>query len=117
MHEQRAEALQLTVGKPAALLSKGAGRPVTREALSDGQILGLVKEIAGDTAGALAGGGKVAFGYRAPTGEVQVEYRRMATGPWRFSGRWARPAAGPGRSRVPTSRRRARRWRSSSAIW
>jgi twitching motility protein PilT len=75
MHEQRAEALQLTVGKPAALLSSGAGRPITREALSDGQILGLVKEIAGDSADALAGGGRVAFGYRAPTGEVQVEFR------------------------------------------
>jgi hypothetical protein len=94
MHEQRAEALQLTVGKPAALLSKGAGRPVTREALSDGQILGLVKEIAGDSAGALAGGGKVAFGYRAA----------------------CRPAR-PGRSRPPTSRRRAWRWRSSSVTW
>jgi twitching motility protein PilT len=75
MHEQRAEALQLTVGKPASLLSSGAGRPITREALSDGQILGLVREIAGEAAGALGGGGRVAFGYRAPTGEVQVEFR------------------------------------------
>ncbi len=80
MHEQRAEALQLTVGKPAALLSAGAGRPITREALSDGQILGLVKEIAGDSAGALGGGSRVAFGYRSPSGEVQVEFRPNGDG-------------------------------------
>jgi twitching motility protein PilT len=74
MHEQRAEALQLAVGKPAALVASGAVRPVTREALSDGQILGLLREIAApDAAGALTGTAPVRFGYRAPSGEVQVE--------------------------------------------
>jgi twitching motility protein PilT len=101
MHEQRAEALQLTVGKPAALLSKGAGRPVTREALSDGQILGLVKEIAGDSAGALAGGGKVAFGYRAPTGEVQVEYRPDGDGALAVLRPAGVPAGAAGSIRAP----------------
>ena len=74
MHEQRAEALQLAVGKPAALLANGGSRPVTREPLSDGQILGLLREIAApDAAGALTGTAPVSFGYRAPTGEVRVE--------------------------------------------
>jgi len=74
MHEQRAEALQLAVGKPAALVASGAVRPVTREALSDGQILGLLREIAApDAVGALTGTAPVRFGYRAPSGEVQVE--------------------------------------------
>jgi twitching motility protein PilT len=81
MHEQRAEALQLIVGKPATLVGSGASRPITREALSDGPILGLVREIASaETAGALAGGGRAAFGYRAPTGEVQVEFRPDGNG-------------------------------------
>ncbi|MEZ0333087.1 MAG: type IV pilus twitching motility protein PilT [Gemmatimonadales bacterium] len=93
MHEQRAEALQLTVGKPAALVTSGAGKAITREALNDGQILGLVKEIApGEAAGALAGGAKVAFGYRAPSGEVQVEFRPDGDGVLAV----VRPTAGAG---------------------
>jgi Tfp pilus assembly ATPase PilU len=35
MQEQRAEALQLAVGKPASLMQNGSARPITREALSD----------------------------------------------------------------------------------
>jgi twitching motility protein PilT len=73
MHEQRADALQLAVGKPAALVANGADRPITREPLTDAQILGLLREIAADAAGALGGGSAVSFGYRAPTGEVRVE--------------------------------------------
>jgi twitching motility protein PilT len=76
MHEQRADALQLAPGRPAALVSNGASRAITREPLTDGQILGLVREIAtAEAAGSLAGTGPVAFGYQAPTGEVQVEIR------------------------------------------
>ncbi|MBA3259888.1 MAG: hypothetical protein H0T68_10560, partial [Gemmatimonadales bacterium] len=64
MHEQRADALQLAVGKPAVLLSNGASRAITREPLNDGQILGLLREIASaDAAGSLAGREPVAFGY------------------------------------------------------
>ena len=46
MHEQRADALQLAVGKPAALVPNGAARPLTQDPLTDAQILGLVREIA-----------------------------------------------------------------------
>jgi twitching motility protein PilT len=74
MHEQRAEALQLTAGKPVALLANGSQRTITRESLSDSQILGLLREIvAPEAAGALGGGGPVSFGYGAPSGEVRVE--------------------------------------------
>ena len=73
MHEQRAEALHLAAGKPAALVANGATRPVTRETLSDGQILGLVREIAGADAQGSLGGGRAAFGYHSPSGEVRVE--------------------------------------------
>ena len=76
MYEQRAEALQLTVGKPVSLLANGAPRAITREALSDSQILSLLREIAApDAAGALDGGGALSFGYRAPSGEVRVDVR------------------------------------------
>jgi twitching motility protein PilT len=78
MHEQRADGLQLAVGKPAALLANGAARPVTKDALTDAQILGLLREIAGESAGQVGGSGPVAFSYRAPTGEVRVE---LAPGP------------------------------------
>jgi twitching motility protein PilT len=74
MHEQRAEALQLTAGKPVSLLANGSHRTITREALSDSQILGLLREIAApDVAGALGGGASVSFGYAAPSGEVRVD--------------------------------------------
>jgi twitching motility protein PilT len=78
MHEQRADGLQLAVGKPAALLANGAVRPVTRDALTDAQILGLLREIAGETAGQVGGSTPVVFSYQAPTGEVRVE---LAPGP------------------------------------
>ena len=76
MHEQRAEGLQLAVGKPASLVANGGVRPVTKDALTDAQILGLLREIAGETA--VGGPAPVAFSYRAPSGEVRVE---LAAGP------------------------------------
>ncbi len=74
MHQQRADALQLTVGHPAVLVTNGTTRAITRDALSDGQIVALVREVAGAEAAAqLGGGAPVTFGYRSPSGEVQVE--------------------------------------------
>ncbi len=97
MHEQRADALQLVVGKPAVLVGNGTSRAITREPLTDSQIIGLLREIAsGEAAGALGGSGPVEFVYGAPTGEVQVEVR---------SGREAlatvRPASGAAAARGP----------------
>jgi twitching motility protein PilT len=76
MHEQRADGLQLAVGKPASLVANGGVRPVTKDALTDAQILGLLREIAGETA--VGGPAPVAFSYRSPTGEVHIE---LASGP------------------------------------
>ena len=102
MHEQRADALQLAVGQPAALVTNGATRAITRDPLSDGQIVGLVKEIAGaDTAGQVGGGAPVSFGYHSPSGEVQVELTPGADGtratvrPSRAGGAPAAAAKGP----------------------
>jgi twitching motility protein PilT len=76
LHEQRADSLQLAAGKPAVLLRDGTTRPVTKEALTDAQITGLLREIApADAAGGLGSPEAVRFGYKAPTGNVQVEAR------------------------------------------
>ena len=81
MQEQRAEALQLAVGKPASLLHSGSARPITREPLSDSQIQGLLKEIASaDTVSQLGSAEPVAFAYRSPFGEIRVEVKPGAGG-------------------------------------
>src|SRR4051795_13670055 len=81
MQEQRAEALQLAVGKPASLMYNGSLRPITREPLSDAQIQGLVREIASpDAASQLGSTQPVAFAYRSPYGEVRVELKAGANG-------------------------------------
>ena len=103
MHEQRADSLQLSVGKPASLMQNGTVRPLTREALTDAQILGLVKEIASPEAAAkLGAGGPVAFAYRAPSGEIQVELRSGPEGATVL-----RPAAPAGAARRPSGPVRA----------
>src|SRR3954462_3858950 len=81
MQEQRAEALQLAVGKPASLMHNGSVRPITREPLSDAQIQGLLREIASaETAPQLGSADPVAFAYRSPYGEVRVELKAGANG-------------------------------------
>jgi twitching motility protein PilT len=81
MHEQRAEALTLSVGKPAALTQNGSTRHLTREPLSDAQIQALVREIASpETAAQLGSAQPLAFAYRAPSGEVHVELKSGANG-------------------------------------
>ncbi|HEU4648193.1 MAG TPA: type IV pilus twitching motility protein PilT [Gemmatimonadales bacterium] len=74
LHEQRADALRLTVGQPAALVRDGTVRPVTKEPLSDTQIVSLLREIAPAEASARIGSGEpFRFEYRAPAGGVQIE--------------------------------------------
>jgi twitching motility protein PilT len=101
MHEQRADALQLAVGQPAALVTKGAARAITRDPLSDGQIVGLVREIAGSEEAARMGGGSpVTFGYHSPSGEVHVELTPAANGPRAT----VRPARAPAPAPAPAQR-------------
>jgi twitching motility protein PilT len=80
MYEQRADSLQLTAGQPAALVTNGATRAITKDPLNDGQIVTLLREIAGEAAGRLGGPAPVTFGYRAPSGEVLVEIAPAAEG-------------------------------------
>jgi twitching motility protein PilT len=81
MLEQRADALQLAVGKPASLMQNGTVRPITREPLTDSQIQGLLREIASAEASSQLGAAEsVAFVYRSPSGEVQVEHKSGPNG-------------------------------------
>jgi twitching motility protein PilT len=91
LHEQRADALQLAVGQPAALVTSGAARAITKDPLTDGQIVGLVREIAGEASARLGAGGPVVFGYHSPSGEVRVEVTPGADG----SRAMVRPARAP----------------------
>jgi len=91
MHEHRADALQLVPGKPVSLLIKGGTRPVTKDPLSDAQIVGLVREIApGDIAALVTPNAQVSFAYHAPTGSIDVEMTPGADG----AGVTLRPTAG-----------------------
>jgi twitching motility protein PilT len=73
MHEQRADALQLAVGRPASIVANGGSRALTKEPLSDQQIVSLLREIAGPGASQLGGGQTLDFLYQSPSGEVRVE--------------------------------------------
>jgi twitching motility protein PilT len=104
MHEQRAEVLQLAVGKPASLVQNGSVRPITREPLSDAQIQGLVREIAPAEALAQFGStGPVAFGYRSPFGEIQVELTPGANGAAVLKLASATPPAAASKVAAPTA--------------
>jgi twitching motility protein PilT len=73
LHEQRADTLQLTSGKPAGIVRDGAVRPVTKEALTDAQIVALIREIAPADQAGRVGGAPISFDYRSAGGNVQVE--------------------------------------------
>ncbi|MGH7512545.1 MAG: hypothetical protein ACREOQ_06435, partial [Gemmatimonadales bacterium] len=82
LHEQRADALRLAVGKPAALVTNGSARPLTKEPLTDGQILTLVREVADPASAPRLGGAEaVTFPYQAPSGQVTVAFTPGAGGP------------------------------------
>ncbi len=100
MHEQRAEALQLSVGKPASLMQNGSVRPITREPLSDSQIQGLVREIASAEIASQLGFADVSFAYRSPFGEVQVDLKPGANGAALLRLASPAPAAPPSRPAV-----------------
>jgi twitching motility protein PilT len=80
MQEQRADALQLAVGKPASLVQNGSVRPITRDPLNDTQIQGLVREIASAETATQLGFADVSFSYRSPFGEIRVELKNGANG-------------------------------------
>jgi len=114
LHDQRADALRLVVGKPAALVTNGSARPLTKEPLTDGQILTLVREVADPASASRLGGSEaVSFAYNAPSGQVTVAFTAGAGGPvvevraQTPGGASAGPAAGGGRSAAEMAEARA----------
>ena len=74
LHEQRADMLRLSAGEPAVLQSNGSVRPLTRDPLTEPQIMGLLKEIApAELSASLGQGGEARFRYGSPSGAVDAE--------------------------------------------
>ena len=72
--DQRADQLRLIAGQPASLQSNGGARPVTREPLSEQQIVALIREIApAAVAAQVREGAALRFSYGAPAGAVEAE--------------------------------------------
>jgi twitching motility protein PilT len=104
LHEQRADALRLAVGKPAALVTNGSARPLTKEPLTDGQILTLVREVADPASAPRLGGAEaVTFPYQSPSGQVTVAFTPGAGGPV-VEVRAQATATAPGSSAAPGGR-------------
>jgi twitching motility protein PilT len=79
LHDQRADALQLSTGKLVQLVVQGGFRPLTKDPLTDQQIVGLVREIApAEVAAQVTGTAPLRFAYASPAGAVAVE---LETGP------------------------------------
>ena len=74
LHDQRADSLRLAAGQPAALQSNGSAKAVTRESLTDQQILALAREIApAELVAQVKEGAALRFTYGAPAGAVEAE--------------------------------------------
>ena len=74
MKEQVADAVRLAPGQPIALRKGGMLRPITKDALTEPQVVGLLREITpphlADRVGSRA---EFAFTYEAPDGAVEVQ--------------------------------------------
>jgi twitching motility protein PilT len=82
LYEQRGDALRFAVGKPVTLLANGSARALTRDPLTDVQILALAREVADADAGARLGTAEsLSFGYQSPSGPVTVALTRDGGAP------------------------------------
>ena len=74
MHDKRADALHLSAGKALSLAAQGGARALTKEPLTDAQVIALVREIAPPALAAGVGPtSRLNFLYAAPSGAVDVE--------------------------------------------
>jgi twitching motility protein PilT len=95
LHEQQADTLDLTAGKPASLIRAGQARPVTKDALSGEQVASLVREIAPSEHASRVGSGPVRFEYRGAGGAVQVDMANGSARLHRIDAAAGQPAAAP----------------------
>ncbi|MDQ2669691.1 MAG: hypothetical protein M3Y31_03590, partial [Gemmatimonadota bacterium] len=71
--ERKADRLELGAGAPVTITVGSAAQTVSRTALSEAQLLGLLREIApSGLASQLVPGGTVTFSYGSPSGTVEV---------------------------------------------
>jgi twitching motility protein PilT len=99
MFERRADGLQMTAGRPIALTLRGAAQPASKTALTESQILGIVRELApSEVAPLISPSALVSFVYHAPSGPVEIELQPAAEGLTAM----LRPAA-PGAGAVPAA--------------
>jgi twitching motility protein PilT len=74
MREQAADAIRLMPGQPISLKKNGLVRAMTREPLSEQQVLGLLREIAPPpVADRLSPTAELAFTYDGPEGAIEVQ--------------------------------------------
>jgi twitching motility protein PilT len=72
--DQRADLLRLAAGQPASLQTNGTARAVTREPLTEQQVVALLREIApAEVAAQVREGASLRFRYGAPAGAVDTE--------------------------------------------
>ena len=71
--DRRADRLELGAGAPVTITVGGAAQTVSRAALTEAQLLGLLREIApADVASQVVPGATVRFTYGSPSGAVEV---------------------------------------------
>jgi twitching motility protein PilT len=111
--DQKADALELANGRPAALVTAAGPRPLTKDPVTTAQVVALLREVAPPPAAAeLAAGTDASFAYASPAGAVQVAYHagdgsaRIQFGtapaaPARTSGAAARPSGAQARVSAP----------------
>lgn len=76
LHQRQADGIKLAGGQQVRLSTGGASNPMTKNPVSDAQVLSLITEIAPpDVAGNITATTQVRFAYAAPSGAVQVELR------------------------------------------
>jgi len=76
LHQRQAQSIKLACGQQVRLTVGGISNPMTKNTVSESQVLSLVKEIAPpDVSGQISATANVRFAYAAPSGTVQVELR------------------------------------------
>jgi twitching motility protein PilT len=76
LHQRQGQSIKLAGGQQVRLTVGDTSNAMTKNAVSETQVLSLIKEIApADVAGQISATAQVRFAYAAPSGAVQIEMR------------------------------------------
>jgi len=76
LHQRQAQSIKLAGGQQVRLTVGDTSNPMTKDSVSETQVLSLIKEIAPpDVAGQISATAQIRFAYAAPSGAVQIEMR------------------------------------------